>query len=122
MKWPSLPPVIRLRKLRWWRLDPGNQDPLLAYSAMLARLAELASQSEVVHSHLGWVHIPLLRRLSVPFVTTLHGRIDALGVVKEALHWRVVQTITFAAHRGDNADEGSWFVEPARYDPQDHRR
>jgi glycosyltransferase involved in cell wall biosynthesis len=57
-------------------LDPGNQDPLLAYSAMLARLAELASQFDVVHSHLDWVHIPLLRELGMPFVTTLHGRID----------------------------------------------
>jgi glycosyltransferase involved in cell wall biosynthesis len=56
---------------RSFRLDPGNQDQLLAYSAMLARLAELVS-----HSHLDWVHIPLLGQLSVPFVTTLHGRID----------------------------------------------
>jgi glycosyltransferase involved in cell wall biosynthesis len=40
------------------RLDPGNHDPLLAYSAMLARLAELASRFDVVHSHLDWVHIP----------------------------------------------------------------
>ena len=58
------------------RLDPGGRDPLLAYSAMLARLADLASQFDVVHSHLDWLHIPLLRRLNVPFVTTLHGRID----------------------------------------------
>lgn len=58
------------------RLDPGNQDQLLAYSAMLARLAELASRFDLVHSHLDWVHIPLLGQLSVPFVTTLHGRID----------------------------------------------
>ena len=58
------------------RLDPGNHHPLLAYSTMLARLAELASRFDVVHSHLDWLHIPLLRQLSVPFVTTLHGRID----------------------------------------------
>ena len=58
------------------RLDPDSRDPLLAYSAMLARLADLASQFDVVHSHLDWLHIPLLRRLNVPFVTTLHGRID----------------------------------------------
>lgn len=58
------------------RLDPGNHDPLLAYSVMLARLAQLASQFDVVHSHLDWVHIPLLRQLGVPFVTTVHGRID----------------------------------------------
>ena len=59
------------------RLDPGNQDQLLAYSAMLARLAELASRFDLVHSHLDWVHIPLLGQLSVPFVTTLHGRCES---------------------------------------------
>ena len=58
------------------RLDPGDRDPMLVYSAMLARLAELASQFDVVHSHLNWVHIPLLHQLKVPFITTLHGRID----------------------------------------------
>jgi glycosyltransferase involved in cell wall biosynthesis len=58
------------------RLGPCDQDPLLAYSAMLSRLAELATQFDVVHSHLDWVHIPLLRQLDVPFVTTLHGRTD----------------------------------------------
>jgi glycosyltransferase involved in cell wall biosynthesis len=58
------------------RLDSGARDPLLAYGAMLARLADLASQFDVVHSHLDWLHIPLLRSINVPFVTTLHGRID----------------------------------------------
>ena len=57
-------------------LDTGQRDPMIAYSAMLARLAETAWQFDVVHSHLDWVHIPLLRQLGVPFITTLHGRID----------------------------------------------
>jgi hypothetical protein len=58
------------------RLDPAIRISYLPYSAMLARLAELASRFDLVHSHLDWVHIPLLGQLSVPFVTTLHGRID----------------------------------------------
>jgi glycosyltransferase involved in cell wall biosynthesis len=58
------------------RLDPGHRDPMLAYAAMLARVAELASDFDIVHCHIDWVHIPLLRRLRVPFVTTLHGRLD----------------------------------------------
>jgi glycosyltransferase involved in cell wall biosynthesis len=58
------------------RLDTGQRDPMIAYSAMLARLAEMALQFDIVHSHIDWVHIPLLRQLGVPFITTLHGRID----------------------------------------------
>jgi len=30
----------------------------------------------VIHCHLDWIHLPLLQRLGVPFVTTTHGRLD----------------------------------------------
>jgi glycosyltransferase involved in cell wall biosynthesis len=30
----------------------------------------------VIHSHIDWIHIPLLARAGVPFVTTMHGRLD----------------------------------------------
>ena len=63
------------------RLDRNSPDPMLVYAAMLARVAELADQFDVIHAHIDWVHIPLLRRMGVPFLTTLHGRLDhpALG-------------------------------------------
>jgi len=43
---------------------------------MLARVADLSDHFDVVHAHIDWIHIPLLRSLGVPFVTTLHGRLD----------------------------------------------
>jgi glycosyltransferase involved in cell wall biosynthesis len=101
-----------------------HQDPLLPYSAMLARLAELASQFDVVHSHLDWVRIPLLRRLSVPFVTTLHGRIDALGleIVKRSSPLARCPDNHLQLIKGIMRMKGVGVVEPARYDPQDLRR
>ena len=58
------------------RLDRNSPDPMLVYAAMLARVADLSDQFDVVHAHIDWIHIPLLRSLGVPFVTTLHGRLD----------------------------------------------
>src|SRR5947207_14238333 len=58
------------------RLDRNNPDPMLVYGAMLARVAELSDHFDVVHAHIDWIHIPLLRSLGVPFVTTLHGRLE----------------------------------------------
>jgi glycosyltransferase involved in cell wall biosynthesis len=58
------------------RLDRNSPDPMLVYAAMLARVADLSDQFDVVHAHIDWIHIPLLRCLGVPFVTTLHGRLD----------------------------------------------
>src|SRR5947209_2514636 len=43
---------------------------------MLARVAELSDHFDVVHAHIDWIQIPLLRSLGVPLVTTLHGRLD----------------------------------------------
>ena len=65
------------------RLDRHSPDPMLVYAAMLARVAEKADEFDVLHVHIDWVHIPLLRRLGVPFLTTLHGRLDhpALGTL-----------------------------------------
>ena len=59
---------------------------MLVYAAMLTRVAEQADQFDVVHAHLDWIHIPLLRCLGVPFVTTLHGRLDhpALTVLSKS--------------------------------------
>jgi glycosyltransferase involved in cell wall biosynthesis len=68
--------VLEACSPRALRLDPGDRDPLLAYGVMLARIADHASRFDVVHTHIDWVHVPLLRRLGVPFVTTLHGRLD----------------------------------------------
>jgi glycosyltransferase involved in cell wall biosynthesis len=49
---------------------------MLIYAVMLARVAEEAGKFDVVHAHTDWFHIPLLRHLEVPFVSTLHGRLD----------------------------------------------
>src|SRR5437764_10720812 len=43
------------------RLDSNSPNPMLVYAAMLARVAEQAPQFDVVHAHLAWIHIPLLR-------------------------------------------------------------
>jgi glycosyltransferase involved in cell wall biosynthesis len=58
------------------RLASSAGDPMLAYAALLERVAACAGDFDVVHAHVDWVHVPLLRRLGVPFLTTLHGRLD----------------------------------------------
>jgi glycosyltransferase involved in cell wall biosynthesis len=58
------------------RLNQGHLDPMLAYAVMLQRLAERAGEFDIIHAHVDWLHIPLLRGRGAPFVTTLHGRLD----------------------------------------------
>jgi glycosyltransferase involved in cell wall biosynthesis len=58
------------------RLSRPPIDPMSALSASLECVASRAHEFDVIHNHLDWIPIPLLRRLGRPFVTTLHGRLD----------------------------------------------
>jgi glycosyltransferase involved in cell wall biosynthesis len=43
---------------------------------MLERVIQRASDFDVIHFHIDYLHYPVSRRIGVPFVTTLHGRLD----------------------------------------------
>ena len=58
------------------RLSLPRPDPCAAHAVMLDKVAERASSFDVIHCHLDWLHLPVLRSLEVPFLTTLHGRLD----------------------------------------------
>jgi hypothetical protein len=46
----------------------------------LQPLAERAAELDIIHFHIDWVHLPLMRQLRVPFLTTVHGRLDLAGL------------------------------------------
>ena len=58
------------------RLDPSVKDYLAPVFMQLETVARRAHEFDVIHSHLDYFGYPLLRRLGVPSVTTLHGRLD----------------------------------------------
>src|SRR4051794_6339774 len=64
---------VAARALRLSRPPP---DPAIATAALLEAVADAAPRFDVIHSHWVWVPLPLLRCLRVPFLTTLHGRLD----------------------------------------------
>jgi len=61
------------------RLGRPRTDPLVAQAALLEAAARHAGEFDVIHAHIDWLHLPLLSRLGVPFVTTCHGRLDLPG-------------------------------------------
>src|SRR4051812_13241582 len=62
------------------RLGRPRSDPLAAQAALLEAVAVHATNFDVIHAHVDWLHLPLLSRLGVPFVTTTHGRLDLPGL------------------------------------------
>ena len=54
----------------------GCQDPLSPHILMLEEVARRVTEFDVLHFHVAPFHLPLVRRLPVAHVTTLHGRLD----------------------------------------------
>src|SRR5882757_4144922 len=58
------------------RLDPEIRDFIAPIFMMLEQVARRAHEFDVVHSHLDYFGYPLMQRLGVASITTLHGRLD----------------------------------------------
>ncbi|MCK1617481.1 glycosyltransferase family 4 protein [Bradyrhizobium sp. 159] len=62
------------------RLGRKGADPSAACAMLLEAIAKRARDFDVIHAHIDWLHLPLLSRLGVPFLTTMHGRLDLPGL------------------------------------------
>ena len=62
------------------RLSQPQVDPTIAQTVALEVFARRATDFDVLHCHSDWLHLPILTRLGVPFLTTLHGRLDLPGL------------------------------------------
>jgi glycosyltransferase involved in cell wall biosynthesis len=58
-----------------WR-DPGCKETLPQHIKLMELVFADVSRFDLIHFHCDYVHLPLLRRLSCPSLTTLHGRVD----------------------------------------------
>jgi glycosyltransferase involved in cell wall biosynthesis len=58
-----------------WR-DPGCRETLPQHVRQMEMVFADVSRFDLIHFHCDYLHLPLLRRLSCPSLTTLHGRPD----------------------------------------------
>src|SRR5712664_2104487 len=58
------------------RVDGSVRDPNALHISMLERVRQHAERYDFLHFHLDYYPFSLFSRQSVPFVTTLHGRLD----------------------------------------------
>jgi glycosyltransferase involved in cell wall biosynthesis len=58
------------------RLDPTIRDSLAPLAMLLERVRQRADEFDVLHFHLDYWPASLFARHGIPFVTTLHGRLD----------------------------------------------
>lgn len=63
------------------RLDPECRDPLAHHILLLERVSRDVASFDALHFHIDYLHFPLSRRLRLPALTTLHGRLDLPDLV-----------------------------------------
>jgi glycosyltransferase involved in cell wall biosynthesis len=97
---PIIPRALRLSRPRG--------DPMSAYAVMLDKIADRGSDFDVIHCHIDWLHIPLLRRLAVPFLTTLHGRLDLPPLAAAARHFGETALVSISNHQRTPVPDLRW--------------
>jgi glycosyltransferase involved in cell wall biosynthesis len=58
------------------RLDSGVRDAMAPQMLLLERVYQAAQRFDIMHFHLDYMPASLFARQPVPFITTLHGRLD----------------------------------------------
>jgi glycosyltransferase involved in cell wall biosynthesis len=70
-----------------FRLGRPRTDPVAVQAVLLETMAARAAEFDVIHCHVDWLALPLLTRSGVPFLTTMHGRLDIPGLPDVVRHF-----------------------------------
>ena len=122
------------------RLDKHCIDQLAHHIVMLERVFQQASEFDIVHFHVDYLHFSMSRRQQITHVTTLHGRLDIpdlfplyqefrempvisiSNVQREPLPWANWQATVYHGLPADlyrfRAEPGSYFAFLGRISPE----
>jgi glycosyltransferase involved in cell wall biosynthesis len=92
------------------RLGRPRTDPAAAQAALFEAVALRARDFDVIHCHVDWLHLPLLSRLGVPFLTTLHGRLDLPGLPHVAGRFPAAPFVSISNHQRTPLAEARWLA------------
>jgi glycosyltransferase involved in cell wall biosynthesis len=90
------------------RLGRPRSDPAAAHALLLDSIARGAADFDIIHAHIDWLHLPLLTRLNVPFITTLHGRLDLPGLSRVALSFPNAPFISISNNQRTPLPQFKW--------------
>jgi glycosyltransferase involved in cell wall biosynthesis len=81
------------------RLDPTVKDPLALHYRMIEQVYRRKDEFDVLHSHLDYFPLSLLTRQNVPYLTTLHGRLDLEDFVEIFDTFRDAPFVSISNHQ-----------------------
>jgi glycosyltransferase involved in cell wall biosynthesis len=90
------------------RLDGECRDTLAPHLLMLEEVARRADAFDILHFHISQFHFPLVRRLRVAHVTTLHGRLDFPELVPLYREFTDIPLVSISDAQRDPLPDANW--------------
>lgn len=91
-----------------FRLCRECRDSLALHVLMLEQVAQRAEQFDIIHFHLAHLHFPVVRRLDVAHVTTLHGRLDIAELRPLYREFRDIPLVSISDAQRDPLPDAGW--------------
>ena len=104
------------------RLGRPRSDPAAALSALLEAVAQQAATFDLIHCHVDWTHLPLLTRLGVPFLTTLHNRLDTPNMSSVMGNFPSAPFVSISDDQRTPCPEANWLATVYHGMPPDSLR
>jgi len=90
------------------RLGRPRSDPIAVQTALLEAMSQQAAEFDVIHAHIDWLHLPLLSRLGVPFLTTMHGRLDLPGLPNVVRRFPAAPFVSISDNQRAPLGDANW--------------
>ncbi|MET4218194.1 glycosyltransferase involved in cell wall biosynthesis [Bradyrhizobium sp. LB14.3] len=92
------------------RLGRKGADPNAACALLIEAIAERSRDFDVIHSHVDWLPLPVLSRTGVPFLTTMHGRLDLPGLPQVIGAFADAPFVSISADQRRPLPEANWIA------------
>jgi glycosyltransferase involved in cell wall biosynthesis len=105
------------------RLDEDVIDPFAHMTVELEQVAAQADRFDVIHWHLDYFHFPMSRRLGIPQLTTLHGRLDIPDLQPVYDEFRDMPLVSISDDQRSPLPQGNWIgtvhhgLRPDEFEP-----
>ena len=105
------------------RLDEDVIDPFAHMVVELEQVAAQADRFDVIHWHLDYFHFPMSRRLGVPQLTTLHGRLYIPDLQPVYDEFRDMPLVSISDDQRSPLPQGNWIgtvhhgLRPDEFEP-----
>jgi glycosyltransferase involved in cell wall biosynthesis len=90
------------------RLDEQCVDQMAHHILMLERVIQRASEFDVIHFHLDYLHYPLSRRHSFAHLTTLHGRLDIPDLIPLYQEFQEIPVVSISDVQREPLPVANW--------------